>query len=246
MIRIFNKLFRLLRALVKLKSRNCIKFFIQISENAGFENKFSISWSQGGEDLAILHAIAGKRNGLFIDIGAHHPYRFSVTHHLSKIGWRGINVDANSELIEIFNKERRRDINICAAVGTEQSYTFTIFKEPALSSVNNEWKNRFQADGWEIDRTITVPGVSLRDIYDQNFPQNSIDLLSIDAEGSDLNVLKSMDFESLSKDRFPKYLLLEATPPVEAALKTDSVAYAISIGYVPLFVLPMSTLLQRG
>lgn len=112
--------------------------------------------------------------------------------------------------------------------------------------MNNEWKNRFQADGWEIDRNITVPGVSLRDIYDQNFPQNSIDLLSIDAEGSDLNVLKSVDFESLSNDRFPKYLLLEATPPVETALKTDSVAYAISIGYVPLFVLPMSTLLQRG
>ena len=149
-------------------------------------------------------------------------------------------------MIEIFNKERRRDINICAAVGTEQSYTFTIFKEPALSSVNNEWKNRFQADGWEIDRTITVPGVSLRDIYDQNFPQNSIDLLSIDAEGSDLNVLKSVDFESLSNDRFPKYLLLEATPPVETALKTDSVEYAISVGYLPLFVLPMSTLVQRG
>jgi FkbM family methyltransferase len=220
--------------------------FVQTSEIAGFSNAFSISWSQGGEDLAILHAIAGKRDGLYIDVGAHHPFRFSVTHHLSRLGWRGVNVDANSELIEIFDKERTRDINICAAVGTEESYTFTIFKEPALSSVNSEWKDKFQADGWEVDRTATVPGISLRDIYNQNFPQDCIDLLSIDAEGSDFNVLKSMDFESLEKDRYPQFLLLEATPPVTSALKTDSVEYAIGLGYVPLYVLPMSTLLQKG
>jgi hypothetical protein len=157
-----------------------------------------------------------------------------------------VNVDANSELVKIFNKERIRDINICAAVGTESSYTFTIFKEPALSSINNEWKDKFQSDGWEVERIVTVPGITLRDIYNQNFPQDCIDLLSVDAEGSDFNVLKSMDFESLEKSRFPRFLLLEATPPVRSALKTDSVEYAVGLGYEPLYVLPMSTLLQRG
>ena len=231
---------------MRLAPRKTWGNFVQTSEVAGFSNAFSISWSQGGEDLALLHAIAEKRDGLFIDVGAHHPYRFSVTHHLSRNGWRGVNVDANSELIEIFNRERMRDTNICAAVGTEKSYTFTIFKEPALSSVNNEWKDKFQADGWEIERTVTVPGISLREIYNQNFPRDCIDLLSIDAEGSDFNVLQSMDFESLEKDRFPRFLLLEATPPVTSALKTDSVEYAIELGYEPLYVLPMSGLLQRG
>jgi FkbM family methyltransferase len=241
-----NKILRFLKALVRLAPRETWGNFVQTSEIAGFSNAFSISWSQGGEDLALLHAIAGKRDGLFIDVGAHHPYRFSVTHHLSRIGWTGVNKDANSQLIEIFNRERKRDINICAAVGTEKSYTFTIFKEPALSSVNNEWKDKFQADGWEVERTVTVPGMSLREIYDRNYPQDCIDLLSIDAEGSDFNVLKSMNFESLGKDRFPRFLLLEATPPVKSALKTDSVEYAIRLGYVPLYVLPMSTMLQKG
>ena len=241
-----KKILRFLKALVRLAPRKTWGNFVQTSEIAGFSNAFSISWSQGGEDLAMLHAIAGKRDGLYIDVGAHHPFRFSVTHHLSRLGWIGVNVDANSELIEIFDKERTRDINICAAVGTEERYTFTIFKEPALSSVNSEWKDKFQADGWEVDRTVTVPGISLRDIYNQNFPQDCIDLLSIDAEGSDFNVLKSMDFESLGKDRFPQFLLLEATPPVTSALKTDSVEYAIGLGYVPLYVLPMSTLLRMG
>ena len=241
-----NRIFRFLKALLPLTRRETWGNFVEASEIAGFSNAFSISWSQGGEDLALLHAIAGKRDGLFIDVGAHHPYRFSVTQHLSRIGWRGVNVDANSELIEIFNKERTRDINICAAVGTERSYTFTIFKEAALSSVNSVWKDKFQADGWEVERTVTVPGVTLREIYNQNFPQGCIDLLSIDAEGSDFNVLKSMNFESLEKERFPRFLLLEASPPVASAFKTDSVEYAIGLGYEPLYVLPMSTLLQRG
>lgn len=243
---IVKKILRFLKALLRLAPRNTWGNFVQTSEITGFSNAFSISWSQGGEDLALLHTIAGKTDGLFIDVGAHHPYRFSVTHHLSRIGWRGVNVDANEELITIFNQVRTRDINIFAAVGIEKEYRFTIFKEPALSSVNNDWNDKFQAEGWEVERTVTVPGITLREIYDQNYPQLCIDLLSIDAEGSDFNVLKSMDFESLEKDRFPRFLLLEATPPVTSALKTDSVEYAISLGYEPLYVLPMSTLLVRG
>ena len=241
-----KKLFSFLNALFNLIPRKSWNNFIQTFEVAGFSNAFSISWSQGGEDLALLHAIAGNKDVFFIDVGAHHPFRFSVTQHLSRLGWRGVNVDANSELIEIFNKERTRDINICAAVGTEKSYTFTIFKEPALSSVNSEWKDKFQADGWEVEKTVTVPGITLREIYDQNFSNDCIDLLSIDAEGSDFNVLKSMEFESLEKARFPRFLLLEAAPPVKSALEADSVRYALGLGYEPLYVLPMSTLLRRG
>jgi FkbM family methyltransferase len=241
-----NKIFRFLRSLFLLIPRKNWGNFVQTSEVAGFNNAFSISWSQGGEDLALMHAIASKKDGLFIDVGAHHPFRFSVTQHLSRIGWRGVNVDANIELIEIFNKVRTRDINLCAAVGTEKNYSFTIFKEPALSSVNGEWKDKFQADGWEVEKTVTVPGITLRDIYDQNFSNDCIDLLSIDAEGSDFNVLKSMEFETLEKARFPRFLLLEASPPVKSALKTDSVEYAVGLGYEPLYVLPMSTLLKRG
>lgn len=63
---------------------------------------------------------------------------------------------------------------------------------------------------------------------------------------SDIDFLKSMEFESLEISRFPRLLLLEATPPVESALKTESVEYAIRLGYEPLYVLPMSTLLQRS
>ena len=68
--------------------------------------------------------------------------------------------------------------------------------------------------------------------------------LSIDAEGSDLQVLQSLEFETLEKSRFPKWLLLEAAPPVSNALQTPAVKLAIEWGYEPHMVLAMSTLLK--
>ena len=84
----------------------------------------------------------------------------------------------------------------------------------------------------------------MRTILDDFEPKKRIDLLSIDAEGSDLQVLESLQFETLEKSRFPRWLLLETNPPVSKALQTPAVALAMRAGYVPHMVLPMSTLLK--
>lgn len=191
------KIYRFLRALLLLRSRKNWGNFVQTSEVAGFENAFSISWSQGGEDLALLHAIMGKREGLFIDVGAHHPSRFSVTRHLYQMGWSGVNVDANQELVDAFRKVRTRDVNLCAAVGLEAKYTFTVFEEAAISTLDSEWRKKFISENNKIAREVEVEGRKLRSILDDFQSQQRIDLLSIDAEGSDLQVLQSLEFETL-------------------------------------------------
>jgi len=239
-----QKIFRFLRALLRLIPRKNWGNFVQTSEIAGFKNAFSISWSQGGEDLALLHAIMGKRDGLYIDVGAHHPSRFSVTRHLYQMGWSGVNVDANQELINAFNEVRTRDVNLCAAVGLEARYTFTIFDEAAISTLDSEWRKKFISENNKIAKEVEVEGRKLRSILDDFQPKKRIDLLSIDAEGSDLQVLQSLEFETLEKSRFPKWLLLEAAPPVSNALQTPAVKLAIERGYEPHMVLAMSTLLK--
>ena len=239
-----EKIFRFLRALFLMLPRRNWGNFVQTSEIAGFENAFSISWSQGGEDLALLHAIRGKSDGLFIDVGAHHPSRFSVTRHLYQMGWSGVNVDANQELINAFKKARPRDVNLCAAVGLQPKYTFTIFEEAAISTLDSEWRTKFISENNKIAREIEVEGRKLRSILDDFQPQQRIDLLSMDAEGSDLQVLQSLEFETLEKSRFPKWLLLEAAPPVTNALQTPAVKLAVEWGYEPHMVLAMSTLLK--
>jgi FkbM family methyltransferase len=239
-----KKIFRFVRALLFLLPRRNWGNFVQTSEIAGFSDAFSISWSQGGEDLALLHAIQGKKDGWYIDVGAHHPSRFSVTRHLYQMGWSGVNIDANQELIEAFNKARPRDVNLCAAVGLEPKYTFTIFEEAAISTLDSEWRSKFINENNKIAKEVEVDGRKLRSILDDFQPQKRIDLLSIDAEGSDLQVLQSLEMDTLDKSRFPKWLLLEAAPPVSNALQTPAVKLAIEWGYEPHMVLAMSTLLK--
>ena len=72
----------------------------------------NICYSQNGEDLILNRFLENKKNGFYIDIGAHHPIRFSNTYLFYKKGWRGINIDAMPGSMDLFNKIRSRDINI--------------------------------------------------------------------------------------------------------------------------------------
>jgi hypothetical protein len=56
--------------------------FTRTYEQTNFDFDFHVSWSQGGEDLALLSIFLGQQGGVYIDVGAHHPSRFSVTRHL--------------------------------------------------------------------------------------------------------------------------------------------------------------------
>jgi FkbM family methyltransferase len=239
-----SKACRALQALLILLNPKVWPQLLRVAEKTRFDYPFLISWSQGGEDLALLSLLKTEKVGKYIDIGAHHPSRYSVTRHLYQEGWHGVNVDANQELIDEFNKIRIRDTNICVAVGLEELYTFAIFVDPALSTLDLEWRNKFVSNNKKISRIIEIEGRKLRSILDDFEPHEPIDLLAIDAEGSDFQVLQSIEFETLEPARFPRWLLLEAAPPVSSALQTPAVKLAISWGYEPHMVLAMSTLLK--
>jgi hypothetical protein len=91
-----------------------------------------------------------------------------------------------------------------------------------------------------------VPGVTLRELVDDYFPLKGPDLICIDAEGSDLEVLKSLDLSTLEEERKPFALLVETLWPVDKVLDSDIVKYAIRFGYRVGLILPMSTILVRA
>ena len=72
------------------------------------------SYSQEGEDMVLRSFFEGKKNykGFYIDVGAHHPYRYSNTLYFYKKGWCGINIEPTPGAIKTFNFFRRRYINI--------------------------------------------------------------------------------------------------------------------------------------
>ncbi|MDX9799068.1 MAG: hypothetical protein RBT05_09445 [Bacteroidales bacterium] len=72
----------------------------------------SISFSQEGEDMLLSKLFELNEKGFFVDIGAHHPIRFSNTYKLYLKGWRGINIDAMPNSMDLFKKYRSEDINL--------------------------------------------------------------------------------------------------------------------------------------
>lgn len=81
------------------------------------------SFAQNGEDVLIFNLFQrlGYNKPSFIDIGAHHPYNISNTAVFHLNGCKGVNIEANPNLIEEFYKERPNDINICSGVGGYQA-----------------------------------------------------------------------------------------------------------------------------
>jgi hypothetical protein len=144
-----------------------------------------------------------------------------------------------------FLKDRAKDTNLSCAVGERDSYEFTVFKEPALSTVNREWKEKFILEGNKVNRIDRVSGRRLRSIYDEYFGEAAVDLLNIDAEGADFEILQSMDFATLPLARFPRYIMVESVRSISESVKSLPVKFAIDFGYEPLFVLPFSTILKR-
>ena len=216
--------------------------FVEAAETTGFDHGFTVSWSQGGEDLALLSYLMETKNGKYIDVGAHHPDRFSVTRHLYQRGWSGINVEANPALLKAFNARRERDTNLNYAVGLKSEYELAVFQEPAISTVNLEWRERFQQEKQAINQIIKVPGITLLELLNRHFPNEQLDLLTVDAEGSDYEILQSLQLSSLPSSRKPRWIMVETTGTLLDIKEQSHVKLLLDNGYEIVALLPMSTL----
>ncbi|MCK5460166.1 FkbM family methyltransferase, partial [Candidatus Parcubacteria bacterium] len=111
-----------------------------------------------------------KKNGFYIDVGAHHPKRFSNTHYFYLKGWRGINIDAMPSSMKLFNKQRPKDINLEIAISDKKEVlTYYGFNESALNSFSKEISN--QRDGlndYKIIRKEKIQTYTLEEVLDKN------------------------------------------------------------------------------
>lgn len=154
-----------------------------------------ISFSQEAEDLIIQELLGQRTDGFYIDIGAHHPYRFSNTALFYKKGWGGINVEPNPSVQTLFQQERPRDMNIVAGVSGEKSggLTYYRFVESALNTFDETMaQHRIKNNHSQLIETISVPTLMINDIFAQ--ANRQVDFMSIDIEGMEFSVLSHLDF----------------------------------------------------
>ena len=177
-------------------------------KNNYFDSYALKSYSQEGEDMILRRLFEKQKTGFYVDVGAHHPKRFSNTYFFYKLGWRGINIDAMPGSMTAFNRMRPRDINIEKPVSNKkQLLTYYAFNEPALNGFSKELSEERDGKGsYFVKFTKDIETSTLEEILDNNLPKvQSIDFLSIDVEGLDFNVLKSTNLEKYH----PKVILVE-------------------------------------
>ena len=74
--------------------------------------------SQCGQDLIINSLIYNVKNKLFLDLGANNGIDLSSTYLLEKLGWTGLLVEPNLELISSLSNNRSADILSAAVAPT--------------------------------------------------------------------------------------------------------------------------------
>lgn len=168
--------------------------------------KFTPTHSQYLEDIIIDKFLGLKSSGFYIDVGAFDPIKFSNTKRFYDRGWTGINIDPNPKVIEVFNKQRDRDINLNVGVSNQEAILRAVRFEGFNSySLSDSLVSHRKSEGNIVADELDISVLRLDSIFLQHVGDKDIDFLSVDADGLDLEVLQSNDW-----NRFrPKVVCVE-------------------------------------
>ena len=166
-------------------------------------------YSQFGEDVVLANIFGAKEGGFYVDVGCFHPKQWSNTFLLHKKHWKGINIDMDEFKVQMFNIARKDSTNICTAVSDEEK-DINFYCSRDYSPVNTLNKEFAEAMAEEKPRRNYVLKPIRSRMLDKiltetQYAEMEIDLLSIDVEGHELPVLKSLNFEVYK----PKVLVVE-------------------------------------
>lgn len=165
--------------------------FIKSTIVSLFGKRF-LYFSQAGQDFWVFGEVFNeKKNGYFLDIGAHDGIALSNTYLLEcRYGWNGICVEANPVSFELLKKNRRSNcINMCVD-SFEGLVDFA--KGDLMGGIISADTDNVKADSYEV---IQLKTQTLRNILiEQNAP-HEIDYLSIDIEGAEERVLSNFNFK---------------------------------------------------
>lgn len=164
------------------------------------------SYSQYGEDVALIQQAFFSGPGFYVDVGACHPVLYSNTYLLYLSGWRGILIEPNPDLTKRLKQTRRRDTVVACGVSRERSVlTYNKFQRLELNSFDESQLPNLAAQGVTPIDSVKISTMPLHCILAEHQAPASFELLNIDCEGMDAEVLQSNDWERFR----PKWIIVE-------------------------------------
>ena len=148
-------------------------------------------------DLFVLQYLDFKKNGYFVEFGAANGKYISNTYLMEKkFGWNGILCEPGNIFQEELKKNRNCIIEkLCVWNKSNEQLEFIETNIPEHSTItkfsflDKLGHTRKQGNRYKVS-TIT-----LNDLFEKNKAPYEIDYLSIDTEGTELEILKSINFE---------------------------------------------------
>ena len=175
-----------------------IYFFFQRIKSYRFIKK---SFSGSAQALIINHFFKNKKKGFYIDVGCYHPFINNNTKLFYKKGWSGINIDLDYHTIDFFNHVRKEDENIHTAISDEETEKELYFfhNRSAINSLDPKRKDEAKETKKVLTRKLDTI------IENSKFKKKKINFLTVDVEGHEYEVIKSLNLQKYS----PEIILVE-------------------------------------
>ncbi len=164
-------------------------------------------YSQCGQDKWLVNELfPNKQQGVFVDIGVHDGVSFSNSYFLEKLGWTGLAIEPIPDVYKkLANIRECITVNACIS----QQEGVKIFRKiegycEMLSGLVDQYDKRHLQ---RIENEINKHGGTFNDIEVQCFNLNAllsnhdlqhVNYLSIDVEGGEMDILKSIDFNAIN------------------------------------------------
>lgn len=189
------------------------------------------SYSQNKEDLIVDNLLGNKSKGFYVDVGAYHPTRLNNTKHFYLRGWNGINVEPDPEKIKSFYKLRPKDTNLGVGVASKNgALKFFKFEPNTLSTFSQQSAKDYQEQGFKLANISKIEVYRLGGVLSKYAKGKTVDFLSVDTEGLDLEVLKSNNWKRVK----PKVVCIEERGSAEKFLSR--------LGYKKVYQTPTNSI----
>jgi FkbM family methyltransferase len=163
--------------------------------------------SQIGQDYLVDRCLFNQQeSGTFVDVGAHDGVRFSNTYFLEvERYWRGLCVEPNPRVFRKLQQNRSCAVVQCAVsshTGTAEFTSLSGYTEMLsgiTTNLNDAHRVRIErelAQHGGSSETIEVDVKLLSQLLDE-CDIRDVDVLSIDTEGSEMQVLQGLDFDAV-------------------------------------------------
>lgn len=171
-------------------------------------------------------------NGTFVEVGGFDGISWSNTLCLSKAGWEGLIFEPQFQYFEQcainYSKLRLTNADIIQSCVGNETGLIKLYTGYSLATVKPEIVDIYNNIDWfkgivDKGRFEEVNIDTLNNLLPKyNIPQN-FEVLVIDTEGSELDVLKGLNMNSIEQCYFPKMIIIELNElSTEDTLKKDN------------------------